>query len=63
MMRNTLLVLGLLAILIGLVWAAQGAGVFPYPASSLMIGQTQWVWYGGAVAVAGLLAVLLSRRL
>lgn len=62
-MRLALVILGLLAILIGLVWAAQGAGVFPYPASSLMIGQTRWVWYGGAVAVAGLLSVLLSRRL
>ncbi|GAB1715986.1 MAG: hypothetical protein NTAFB05_10280 [Nitrobacter sp.] len=62
-MRLALVILGLLAILIGLVWAAQGAGVFPYPASSLMIGQTRWVWYGGAVAAAGLLAVLLSRRL
>jgi len=63
MMKITLLVLGLLAILIGLVWAGQGSGVFPYPASSLMIRQTQWVWYGGAVAVTGLLALLLSRRL
>lgn len=62
-MRLALVILGLLAILIGLVWAAQGAGVFPYPASSLMIGQTRWVWYGGAVAAAGLLALLLSRRL
>ncbi|WP_438277604.1 hypothetical protein [Nitrobacter sp.] len=62
-MRLALVILGLLAILMGLVWAGQGTGVFPYPASSIMIRQTQWVWYGGAVAVAGLLALLLSRRL
>ncbi|MBN9007370.1 MAG: hypothetical protein J0H40_18390 [Rhizobiales bacterium] len=62
-MRTALLVLGLLALLTGLVWIGQGTGVFPYPASSFMIRQTPWVYYGGALAIAGVLVLLLSRRM
>jgi hypothetical protein len=62
-MKTTLVVLGLLALLIGLLWIGQGTGVFPYPASSFMIRQTPWAYYGGALAIAGVLALLLSRRM
>lgn len=62
-MRMIQFVLGILALLIGLVWIGQGTGVFPYPASSFMIRQTPWVYYGGALAFAGVLALLLSRRM
>ncbi|MBY5348900.1 hypothetical protein HFO96_16425 [Rhizobium leguminosarum] len=33
-------VVGLLMILLGLIWIAQGSGYFPYPASSFMINQS-----------------------
>lgn len=46
----------------GLVWMGQGSGNFPYPASSFMIDQTPWIWWGLLMAVAGLVVVLLSRR-
>jgi hypothetical protein len=62
-MRSILLIAGLLAMLMGLVWAAQGAGYFPYPAASFMVNQSPWIYIGLAVAAAGLVAVLLSRRL
>ncbi|UTD29316.1 hypothetical protein [Bradyrhizobium sp. WD16] len=57
-----LLLLGVLLLVIGLIWIGQGTGTFPYPAASFMIRQMQWAWIGGAVALVGLVLVVLSRR-
>ena len=54
---------GVIAILIGLVWIGQGTGYFPYPRSSFMINDTAWAYYGIALAVLGLVAVAVSRRI
>ena len=62
-MRTALLVAGLLAILIGLIWIGQGTGYFPYPASSFMINQMPWIYWGALLAALGLIAVLVSRRM
>ena len=62
-MTTTLLIAGLLAILIGLIWIGQGTGYFPYPASSFMINQMPWVYWGALLAALGLIAVLISRRM
>ena len=62
-LRAALLVAGLLAILIGLVWAGQGTGYFPYPASSFMINEMPWFYRGVGLAVLGVVAVMVSRRL
>ena len=61
--RVILRVVGILAILIGLVWIGQGTGNFPYPAESFMINQMPWVYRGAGLAVLGVLAVLASRRM
>jgi hypothetical protein len=61
--KVTLRVLGILAILIGLVWIGQGTGYFPYPAESFMINQMPWVYRGAGLAVLGVLAMLASRRM
>ena len=61
-MKTPLLILGIFALLIGLVWIGQGTGTFPYPASSFMIRQIQWSYYGAALAVVGLLLIVFSRR-
>jgi hypothetical protein len=62
-MKTTLLVLGILAILAGLIWVGQGTGYFPYPASSFMINQMPWVYWGAILAALGLVAVVISRRM
>ena len=46
----------------GLVFVAQGSGYFRHPAESFMINQTRWVYYGAAIAVAGLLLGVIARR-
>lgn len=62
-LRPILAVLGVLMALMGLLWIGQGFGTVSWPASSFMIGQRQWVDYGAALAVAGLLILLFARRL
>jgi hypothetical protein len=61
-MRIPFLTLGILALLIGLLWIGQGTGTVNWPQSSFMIKQTQWAWYGAALAAVGLGLIWRSRR-
>ena len=61
-MKTVLVLLGVIAIVMGLLWAAQGAGYFPYPASSFMINDVAWVYYGLGTAVAGVIVISVARR-
>lgn len=61
-MRSLFLILGSLALLIGLLWIGQGTGLVNWPPSSFMIKQTQWAYYGAGLALAGLLLVWRARR-
>jgi hypothetical protein len=61
--RQSLLSIGVIAILVGLIWIGQGTGYFPYPSSSFMINDVAWAYYGAALAVLGLIAVAVSRRI
>lgn len=62
-LRPIVLIIGFLAILLGLVWMGQGSGYFPYPRSSFMIDSTPWITRGAVLAAVGLLVVVLSRRM
>lgn len=53
-MKTILLLVGILMTLIGLLWIGQGSGYVNWPASSFMISQTQWVYYGAGFAAVGL---------
>jgi heme/copper-type cytochrome/quinol oxidase subunit 1 len=61
--RIALLVIGVLATLMGLTWAGQGSGYFPYPPQSFMIDQTPWIYRGAALAAVGIVLIVLSRRI
>ena len=61
-MRRVVLIVGILAMIVGLVWIGQGTGYFPYPKTSFMIDQMPWAYRGGVLAVIGAVAVLVSRR-
>ena len=61
-MQPFLTIVGLVLLIAGLVFVGQGSGYFPYPASSFMISQIRWVYYGGGIAVVGLLIVIFARR-
>ena len=62
-MRTTFLLVGILAVVVGLIWVGQGTGYFPYPAESFMINQMPWVYRGAGLAALGLIMVLVSRRI
>jgi len=40
----------------------QGSRYFPYPAESFMVGAPQWIYYGGGIAVVGVLLLVMARR-
>jgi len=61
-MRQLLLIVGLVALAIGLLWIGQGTGVIQWPESSFMISQIQWAEYGAALAALGLILILQTRR-
>jgi hypothetical protein len=60
-MRPAALIVGILAVLMGLLWIGQGAGIIHWPASSFMIDQRPWVVRGGILAVVGLILIAASR--
>jgi hypothetical protein len=62
LMRNLLLILGFVALAIGLLWIGQGTGVIKWPESSFMISQIQWAGYGAALAGLGLVLIWQSKR-
>ena len=61
-MRNLLLILGLLALAIGLLWIGQGTGMIAWPRTSFMINQIQWAGYGTLLAGLGLILVWQATR-
>ena len=61
-MKSALTVIGIIALAMGLLWMGQGSGYIPWPASSFMISQTVWIYYGGALAVVGLVLIIFARR-
>ena len=63
MIRTILLILGVAMTLMGLLWIGQGLGYVMWPASSFMLAQRVWADYGAALAVAGLIVILVARRM
>jgi len=62
-MNTLLMLIGIVLLLAGLVFLGQGSGYFPYPASSFMVGQSRWIYYGGAIAVVGLVLIFFGGPL
>jgi hypothetical protein len=61
-MKTVLLVVGVLAVMMGLLWIGQGAGYVHWPQSSFMLDQRPWIGRGAGLAVIGLVLIVLSRR-
>jgi hypothetical protein len=61
--RMLLQVIGVLAVLMGLLWIGQGMGYINWPASSFMIGASTWSTRGLMLAIAGAAMILVGRRI
>jgi len=61
-LRIILLIAGILAALMGLLWIGQGTGLIRWPADSFMIDVSIWTVYGLVLALAGCAVILISRR-
>ena len=61
-MRRILVGVGILMTLMGVLWIGQGLGYIHWPASSVMLDQRPWADRGAALAVIGLLLILVARR-
>ena len=61
-MKTALLILGIAALLMGLLWIGQGTGLIMWPASSFMLDQRPWATRGAILAVVGVVLIILSRR-
>jgi len=57
-----LLLVGMLVCVAGIFFAEQGLGYINWPASSFMISNMRWVYYGGGIAVVGILLVVIALR-
>lgn len=60
-MKTLMLIVGVLAFLLGLLWIGQGTGYITQIAST-MIGDMRWAYYGMATAVIGIGLIWYSRR-
>lgn len=57
--RTTLISVGVIALIIGGIWAGQGLGLIP---GSFMTGDRTWLIVGSIVGVVGIVLVVLGLR-
>ena len=61
-MKSLLTLVGVVALMAGLLFTGQGLGYIDWPSSSFMIRDMKWAYYGGAIAAVGLALLVASRR-
>jgi hypothetical protein len=61
-MKIVMLVIGVFAFLMGLLWIGQGFGLVMWPSSSFMLEQKIWALWGTVLAAIGALLIWRARR-
>lgn len=61
-MKTGLTIMGVLAVLLGLLWIGQGTGIVAWPPSSFMIDQRPWALRGVLLAIVGGALLWFARR-
>jgi len=61
-MRVLLMLIGIIVLATGLFFIGQGFGYIQWTTSSFMIGQIKWVYYGGGIALIGILLIIIARQ-
>ncbi|KQS04620.1 hypothetical protein ASG11_10465 [Sphingomonas sp. Leaf357] len=61
--RILVLVVGVVAVAMGLLWVGQGLGYVHWPAKgNFMLDQREWAVKGALLALLGVIAIWWSRR-
>jgi hypothetical protein len=60
-MKAPLMLIGIVVLAAGLVFVGQGLGYIRWPASSFMISEIKWAYYGGGIAVVGILLIIIAH--
>ena len=65
-MKIVILIVGVLALIMGLLWAGQGYGLIQWPPHQpgqfTMVGHSHWIYIGLGVALGGAFLIWFSRR-
>jgi hypothetical protein len=61
-MKTMMLIIGVFALLMGLLWIGQGFGLVMWPSSSFMLEQKVWALWGSLLAGIGALLIWRARR-
>lgn len=61
-MKLAMTIIGVLALMMGLLWISQGLGYVHWPASSFMLDQRPWAVRGAVLAAIGVLVIIFGRR-
>ena len=61
-MKTILLIVGVFALLMGLLWVGQGLGMIHWPASSFMLDQRPWATRGAILAVVGVALIVFAKK-
>jgi hypothetical protein len=61
-MKIVLMIFAGLVIAMGLLWTGQGSGLVNWPASSFMVGEHRWTWWGIALAIIGVVIFMRALR-
>ena len=62
LLRPVLQVVGILAVLMGLLWIGQGTGLVMWPRESFMLAERQWAVNGAILAGIGAVLLWSGRR-
>jgi len=60
-MKAPLMLIGIVVLAAGLVFVGQGLGYIRWPASSFMISEIKWAYYGGGIALVGILLIITAH--
>jgi hypothetical protein len=52
---------GIIILIAGLGFIGQGFRFFSLPANSLMVGHTEWIYYGAGMTLVGFFLIIFSR--
>ena len=61
-MKALLMVVGIVALAVGLLWVGQGTGYVHWPPASSMISDLHWAYYGAGLAAIGLVLIVRAGR-